>query len=77
MVGVDLEVVRPRVKRAADVLRVALALAVVDDLHRVLARQVGLGPARLRVDRVDPQVGGDVAVEQVELEVDEDRLSVR
>ena len=55
-------------------LRVPLALAVVDDLHRVLAREVGLGPAGLRVDRVNPQVGGDVAVEQVELEVDEDRL---
>ena len=76
MVGVDLEVVGPAGERAADVLRVPLALAVVDDLHRVLALQVGLGPAGLGVDRVDPQVGRDVAIEQIELEVNQDRLVV-
>ena len=59
---------------AADVLRVPLALAVVDDLHRVLAGEIGLGLAGLGVDGVDPEIGRDVAVEQVELEVDQDRL---
>ena len=77
MVGVDLEVIGPAGERAADVLGVPLALAVVDDLHRVLAVEIGLGPAGLGVDRVDPQIGRDVAVEQVELEVNEDRLLAR
>ena len=77
MVGVDLEVVSPAGERAADVLGVSLALAVVDDLHRVLAGQVGLGPAGLGVDRVDPEIGRDVAIEQIELEVNQDRLLVR
>ena len=76
MVGVDLEVVGPAGERAADVLGVPLALAVVDDLHRVLAREIGLGPAALGVDRVDPEIGRDVAVEQIELEVNQDRLLV-
>ena len=77
MVGVDLEVVGPAGERAADVLGVPLALAVVDDLHRVLAVQIGRGLAALGVDRVDPQIGRDVAVEQIELKVNEDRLVVR
>ena len=47
--------------------------AVVHDLHRVLAAQVGRGAIRLRVHREDPHVGRDVAVEQFELEVHEDR----
>ena len=37
MVGVDFEVVRPAGEGAADMLGVPLALAVVDDLHRVFA----------------------------------------
>ncbi len=72
MVGVDFEVVRPPREGPADVLGVSLALAVVDDLHRVLAIEIGLGPAGLRVDRVDPEIGRDIAVEQIDLEIDED-----
>ena len=58
-------------------LGISLSLAIVDDLHRVLALEIKLGPTRLRVDRIDAEIGRDVAIEQVELEVDEDRLLVR
>ena len=36
--------------------------------------EIGLGPAGLGVDGVDPQVGRDVAIEQIELKVNQDRL---
>ena len=76
MVGVDLEIVDPSAEGSADVLGVALALAVVDDLHRVLAVRVGHRRGRFRVDRVNPKVGRDVSIKQVELEVNQDRLFV-
>jgi hypothetical protein len=74
MIGVDLQIISPASKRAADVLGVPFDLTVVDDLHRVLAGEIGLRLAALGVDRIGLQIGGDVAVEQIELEVDEDRF---
>ncbi len=47
----------------------------MDDLHRVLATLIGQGLATLRIDGEDPQVRRDVTVQQIELKVDEDRLS--
>ena len=51
-------------------LRVPLALAVVDDFHRVFTGLVGDGRAG-GIDGVEPQIHRDVAVEQIELEIDE------
>ena len=72
VVGVHAEVVRPLRERPHQVLGVPHALAVVDDLHRVLPDEVRLRPVVLH--REDGQVGRDVAVDQVEGEGDEDGL---
>ena len=76
MVRVHFEIVNPSSEGSADVLRIPLALAVVHDFHRVLAGRVRQWRACLRVDRVDPEIGRYVAIQQVELEVDQDRLFV-
>ena len=75
MVRVDLEVVGSPCERPADVLRVTLALPVMDDLHRVFAGEIERRPSALVIDRVDPEVGRDVAVKEIKLEVDKDRFS--
>ena len=49
----------------------------MDDFHRVLAAQVGFRLACAGVEGVDFEIGRDVAIQEVELKVHEDRLASR